>query len=742
MAPLARRRSCTRRSGTSGSAQSWARRRRRRERRQRRRQHRRRHLPNRAQLPMLGRRRGAGIAPRRATRIVAGRARRHGHRRGRDRQVPPRGDTCSRQRRPTGPPCSPHAPSRPRGRSPTRRSWSCSAPGSRAPVLRGVSPVSRRPPSRRSSGSCRCPPAVHAGAAAAGPPTRRPPASACSRRSRRSSRRSSAVPSRASSRSRTCSGRTTRRARRSSTLPGGSRGGRCSCCSRGVRRTSRVEPRRSRTRCRACPASTSVRLDRLDDVVVGALVDAAVAAGLPAWDAAALAAESEGLPLYVVEALMAGPGADGHAPPRGVRALLRERLASVSETAGQVLAAAAVIGRSFDFATVRAASGRSDDETVTSLEELVRRGIVREVASGREPAFDFGHARLRDAAYERRGLARRRLLHRRVAEALRAEPAGRDDPGRLALIAGHEQAAGRDAAAAEAYREAGLGSRRVYANREALEHLETALALGHPDVAGLQVAIGEVRTALGDYAGAIASLEAAAGVAGRGGAAGGRAAAGAGPRPARGRGHGREPPRRGAGRGGRAAPTDGAGGAGSRRPAGRRPGPGGLARGRGARTPWRARTTRGRRVPPAGSLGLVALRRGDLDAARIALRQAVDAAGSGPDGDPAPRSPPGTASHSSRRRLAITTPRSRSSRKRWRTAGGPARRTSRRRSRTTSRTSCTPPAAPTRRWRTSSAPWRCSPRSVADRVSWSPRSGSSCPGELRAAGERELTRPA
>ena len=141
-----------------------------------------------------------------------------------------------------------------------------------------------------------------------------------------------------------------------------------------------MEPRRSPTRVQGLPGVVSVRLERLDDVVVGALVDAAVAAGLPAWDAAALAAESEGLPLYVVEALMAGPGADGHAPPRGVRALLRERLASVSETAGQVLAAAAVIGRSFDFATVRAASGRSDDETVTSLEELVRRGIVRELA--------------------------------------------------------------------------------------------------------------------------------------------------------------------------------------------------------------------------------------------------------------------------------------------------------------------------------------------------------------------------
>jgi DNA-binding SARP family transcriptional activator/tetratricopeptide (TPR) repeat protein len=258
------------------------------------------------------------------------------------------------------------------------------------------------------------------------------------------------------------------------------------------------------------PGATEVRLERLDDVVVGALVDAAVAAGLPPWDAATLAAESEGLPLYVVEALMAGPGVEGQGPPRGVRALLRERLASVSETAGQVLAAAAVIGRSFDLATVRAASGRAEDEAVVALEELVRRGIVRELAGGREPAFDFGHARLRDAAYEDTGLARRRLLHRRVAEAMRSVQTGRDDPGRLALIAGHERAAGRDLAAADAYRVAGLGSRQVYANREALEHLETALALGHPDVADLQTAIAEVRTALGDYAGAIAALEAAA----------------------------------------------------------------------------------------------------------------------------------------------------------------------------------------------------------------------------------------
>lgn len=261
------------------------------------------------------------------------------------------------------------------------------------------------------------------------------------------------------------------------------------------------------------PGMVVVRLDRLGRAEVRALAAAAAGAGLPAWDADRLIAESEGLPLYVVEALAAGPGAPGAPPPRGVRALLRERLASVGETASQVLAAAAVIGRTFDLATVRGASGRSEDETITALEELVQRALVREVPSGGEPAFDFGHARLRDAAYEEIGLARRRLLHRRVAEVLRAAPGGREDPGRLAQVAGHELAAGRDVAAAAAFREAGLASRRVFANRGALDQLSTALALGHPDVVGLQVAIGEVRTALGDYAGAIAALEAAAALA-------------------------------------------------------------------------------------------------------------------------------------------------------------------------------------------------------------------------------------
>jgi len=107
---------------------------------------------------------------------------------------------------------------------------------------------------------------------------------------------------------------------------------------------------------------------------------------------------------------------------------------------------------------------------------------VREIEGPAASAirYDFGHFRLRDAAYEATSLARRRLLHRRTADALRLDTggAGRDDLARLVLIAGHERAAGRTAEAADAYREAAGRAEAVFANRDAIDHLEAALDLG------------------------------------------------------------------------------------------------------------------------------------------------------------------------------------------------------------------------------------------------------------------------
>jgi tetratricopeptide (TPR) repeat protein len=216
--------------------------------------------------------------------------------------------------------------------------------------------------------------------------------------------------------------------------------------------------------------------------------------------------ESEGLPLFVAEYLAAlRAGGERQGLPPEVRGLLEARLGGLGDVARQVLGAAAAIGRSFDLDTVRQASGRSDEEAVAALEELVAHGVVRELA-GAEPEYDFSHQKLRALVYDQTGLARRRLLHGRVAAAM-SRRAGEPN---AALVAQHLRLAGDHAGAAEQYRLAAEQAVSLHAHADALEYLEAALALGSPDTAGLHERIGDLHTLVGDYTGALASYETAA----------------------------------------------------------------------------------------------------------------------------------------------------------------------------------------------------------------------------------------
>ncbi len=204
--------------------------------------------------------------------------------------------------------------------------------------------------------------------------------------------------------------------------------------------------------------------------------------------------------------MLADAGPDWPVPP-GVREVLEARIASSGELAGQVLAAGAVIGRTFAHETVRDVSGRGDEETVAALDELTGRGLLAE--GGRRlrlPPRAVSPGRVRADA----GRGRRRLLHGRVAETLAARP----DSGVLAgTIAQHLRLAGRETEAADWYRIAGERARELYANAEALAQFGEALALGHPEPASLHEHVGDLRTLAGDYAGALASYEAAAALA-------------------------------------------------------------------------------------------------------------------------------------------------------------------------------------------------------------------------------------
>jgi predicted ATPase/DNA-binding SARP family transcriptional activator len=276
----------------------------------------------------------------------------------------------------------------------------------------------------------------------------------------------------------------------------------------------------------------STRLARLDEVAVRELVARLRPTSSPPPDGFVerLFHETEGLPFFVVTYLAALEG-NHRVPdlewtlPASGRDFLRARLTSLSDTAHQLLSAASVIGRSFDFDTARLASGRSEEETLTALDELLARGVIIEVAGATHVVaetdrsllrYDFSHEKLRSVVYDDTSLARRRLLHRRVAEALVALSHRSHDGPDVDGIAHHNQLAGLDAEAAPYYKQAGERARALYANNEALWHFRAALALGHPDPAGLHEAIGDLLTLLGEFQQALRSYEAAAALADKG----------------------------------------------------------------------------------------------------------------------------------------------------------------------------------------------------------------------------------
>lgn len=228
--------------------------------------------------------------------------------------------------------------------------------------------------------------------------------------------------------------------------------------------------------------------------------------------------ETEGLPMFVVEYLDVLPPDNNELAlsttlpvPASVRDLLHHRLAQVGETERQILQTGAAIGHNFDPMLVQAGSGRSDEETVTALETLAARGLLVEHSVRDQAAYDFSHDKLRTLVYEEMGLARRRLLHRRLADLLAMQRG--TTTAVSAQIAAHYQLAGLEAEAAAYFVRAGDQARDLFAHQDAIHHYRAALALGANDGWRLHAACGELSVRLGAYPAALASYETAAALA-------------------------------------------------------------------------------------------------------------------------------------------------------------------------------------------------------------------------------------
>jgi tetratricopeptide (TPR) repeat protein len=244
-------------------------------------------------------------------------------------------------------------------------------------------------------------------------------------------------------------------------------------------------------------AVTSVPLDRLDEAATATL-----AARLRAEDAidpelaARLWSETEGNPLFVIEALRAGISAGGSQAvlTPTMRAVLRTRLGQLTDGARRVAEAAAVVGRSFSVGLMASVMGTNEHELVDHIDELWRRRIIRDQGL----TYDFSHDKLRAVALEMVSPARRRQLHRAVAEAIAVE-CRKDLDAASPHLAAHYDQAGMVEPAIDAYRVAGARAVAVSAFDEAVTMFRRALALladlpPSPDRDALEL---DIRIALG-----------------------------------------------------------------------------------------------------------------------------------------------------------------------------------------------------------------------------------------------------
>jgi DNA-binding SARP family transcriptional activator len=185
---------------------------------------------------------------------------------------------------------------------------------------------------------------------------------------------------------------------------------------------------------------------------------------------------SNGHPLIVVETVRAledAAGVHGAADlpvPERVRRLLSARLDRVGSSGRTLLAAAAIIGRAFDFRLLAAAAGLGEAETAEGVEDLVRRRLLHNQGE----LFDFTHPLIRDVVHDTILPPRRRLLHRQVAGAL--ESLHGDGIGQHALALGSHLLDGEVwDRAFEHLRQAGIDATAQAGLREAVVCFERAL---------------------------------------------------------------------------------------------------------------------------------------------------------------------------------------------------------------------------------------------------------------------------
>ncbi|HZJ67302.1 MAG TPA: BTAD domain-containing putative transcriptional regulator [Kofleriaceae bacterium] len=160
--------------------------------------------------------------------------------------------------------------------------------------------------------------------------------------------------------------------------------------------------------------ATRLLLDRLDRTAVGELLRDLVGADVAPRHVQTIYRLAEGNAFFTEElARGLAAGNDLASIPDELVDAVRERVARLGGPAGQLIAAAAVLGPRFPFAWVRAASGLPEEHALDALERSLHAKVLEETDDG----YRFRHLLVRESVYSALTKARRAQLHRLAAQA-------------------------------------------------------------------------------------------------------------------------------------------------------------------------------------------------------------------------------------------------------------------------------------------------------------------------------------
>src|SRR5262245_48358249 len=104
--------------------------------------------------------------------------------------------------------------------------------------------------------------------------------------------------------------------------------------------------------------------------------------------------------------------------PEGIRQVITQRLARLSEDANRLLSSASAFTNAFEFAVVTSVAGLSEAAALDGLDEALRAQLVR--PADQPDTYAFTHALIRHTLYGELNPSRQVRLHRAIAEAMEA----------------------------------------------------------------------------------------------------------------------------------------------------------------------------------------------------------------------------------------------------------------------------------------------------------------------------------